>query len=66
MPLFVFIGHGPALGGELRADVRPAHPAAARQVATRDPYVTRGVFARYEVYETRVVFSRDSTTPSPS
>jgi uncharacterized protein YciI len=101
MPLFVYIGHDAALGGELRAEVRPAHLAAlsdlaergrivhagpmldeegraigsvilfeapdlsaARQVAARDPYVTRGVFARHEVYETRVVFSRDSTDAS--
>jgi uncharacterized protein YciI len=96
VPLFVYIGHDAALGGELRADVRPAHLAAltelaqqgrivhagpmldeegraigsvilfeaddlaaARRIAARDPYVTRGVFARYEVYETRAVFSRE-------
>ena len=95
MPLFAYIGHDAARGGELRAEVRPAHLAAleylaehgrivhagpmldeegcavgsvvvfeaedleeARQFAERDPYVTKGVFARYEVYETRVVFPR--------
>ena len=31
---------------------------SARQIAARDPYVTKGVFARYELYETRVVFPR--------
>jgi uncharacterized protein YciI len=32
--------------------------AAARAFAARDPYVTEGVFARWEVRETRVVFPR--------
>jgi len=95
VPLFAFIGHDAARGGELRAEVRPAHLAAleqlaergrivhagpmldeegcavgsvilfeaddleaAREIAARDPYVTKGIFARYEVYETRVVFPR--------
>ena len=29
---------------------------AARAIADRDAYVTQGIFARYEVNETRVVF----------
>jgi uncharacterized protein YciI len=95
LPLFAYIGHDAARGGELRAEARTAHLAAleqlaergrivhagpmldeegravgsvilfeaedleaARDIAARDPYVTRGVFARYEVYETRVVFPR--------
>jgi uncharacterized protein YciI len=32
--------------------------AEARAIAARDPYVTEGVFARYEVHETAVVFPR--------
>ena len=30
----------------------------ARDIAARDPYVAQGIFERYEVYETRVVFPR--------
>lgn len=30
----------------------------ARAIAARDPYVTEGVFARYEVRQTKVVFPR--------
>ena len=30
----------------------------ARAIAARDPYVTRGIFERHEVRETRVVFPR--------
>ncbi len=29
---------------------------AAREIAAQDPYVTGGVFERYEVYETKGVF----------
>ena len=32
--------------------------AAAQAIAARDPYVTQGIFARYEVRETTVVFPR--------
>jgi uncharacterized protein YciI len=32
--------------------------AEARAIAARDPYVIEGVFARYEVRETAVVFPR--------
>ena len=32
--------------------------AAAQAIAARDPYVTHGIFARYEVRETSVVFPR--------
>jgi hypothetical protein len=32
--------------------------AEARAIAARDPYVTQGIFARYEVRETAVVFPR--------
>ena len=32
--------------------------AAARAIAAQDPYVTQGIFARYEVRETTVVFPR--------
>ena len=32
--------------------------AEAQAIAARDPYVTQGVFARYEVRETAVVFPR--------
>ena len=32
--------------------------AAAQAIAARDPYVTQGIFARYEVRETMVVFPR--------
>lgn len=32
--------------------------AEARAVAARDPYVTEGVFERYEVFETMRVFPR--------
>jgi hypothetical protein len=32
--------------------------AAARAQAAADPYVTRGVFASYEVFETLAVFPR--------
>ena len=35
--------------------------AEARAIAARDPYVTEGIFARYEVRETTAVFS-DSVT----
>lgn len=28
----------------------------ARTIAARDPYVTEGIFERYDVHETRVVF----------
>ena len=70
MPLFAFIGHdaarghaGPMLDEEgcavgsvilFEAD----DLGAARDIAAKDPYVTKGVFARYEIYETRVVFPR--------
>ena len=33
----------------------------ARAIAARDPYVTQGIFARYEVRETAVVFPRPSS-----
>jgi uncharacterized protein YciI len=33
--------------------------AEARAIAERDPYVTEGIFARYEVRETTVVFPVD-------
>jgi len=32
--------------------------AAAQALAAADPYVVRGVFERYELHETRVVFPR--------
>jgi uncharacterized protein YciI len=32
--------------------------ATAQAIAARDPYVTQGIFARYEVRETSVVFPR--------
>jgi uncharacterized protein len=32
--------------------------AEARAIAARDPYVTEGIFARYEVRETTPVFPR--------
>jgi uncharacterized protein YciI len=32
--------------------------AEAKAIAARDPYVTHGIFARYEVRETTVVFPR--------
>jgi len=32
--------------------------AEAQAIAARDPYVTQGIFARYEVRETTVVFPR--------
>ena len=32
--------------------------AAAQAIAARDPYVTQGIFARYEVRETSVVFPK--------
>ena len=32
--------------------------AEAHSIAARDPYVTEGIFARYEVRETAVVFPR--------
>jgi hypothetical protein len=32
--------------------------AEAREIAARDPYVTEGIFARYEVLETKAVFGR--------
>ena len=32
--------------------------AEARAIAARDPYVTEGIFARYEVRETMPVFPR--------
>ncbi len=32
--------------------------AEARTIAARDPYVTEGIFARYEVRETSPVFPR--------
>jgi uncharacterized protein YciI len=32
---------------------------AARAVAARDPYVVEGVFERYEIHETKVVFPAD-------
>jgi uncharacterized protein YciI len=32
--------------------------ADAQAIAARDPYVTNGIFARYEVRETAVVFPR--------
>ena len=32
--------------------------AAARALAAGDPYAVQGVFTRYEVHETRVVFPR--------
>jgi len=35
--------------------------ADARAIAARDPYVTEGIFARYEVRETTVVFSDSAT-----
>lgn len=33
--------------------------AAAREIVARDPYVQRGVFARYELRETSPVFPRE-------
>jgi uncharacterized protein YciI len=32
--------------------------ADAQAIAARDPYVTNGIFARYEVRETALVFPR--------
>jgi uncharacterized protein len=32
--------------------------AEAREIAARDPYVTEGIFARYEVRETTTVFPK--------
>ncbi len=32
--------------------------AEAQAIAARDPYVTQGIFASYEVFETKVVFPR--------
>lgn len=32
--------------------------AEAREVAEADPYVTEGIFERYELFETRIVFPR--------
>jgi len=54
---------GPLIGddGQPRGSVvifEAADLAEARAVAERDPYVQRGVFARYEVCETKPVFPR--------
>jgi uncharacterized protein YciI len=35
--------------------------AEARAIAERDPYVTQGIFGRYEVRETTAVFSDSAT-----
>lgn len=32
--------------------------AQAREVAAGDPYVTEGIFERYELFETRVIFPK--------
>jgi uncharacterized protein YciI len=32
--------------------------AEAREIAARDPYVTRGVFERHTLHETKAVFGR--------
>lgn len=31
---------------------------AAKRIAEKDPYVVRGIFARYELYETRVTLPK--------
>jgi uncharacterized protein YciI len=37
---------------------------SARAIAARDPYAVAGVFERWEVYETRVVFPRSAGASS--
>ena len=32
--------------------------ASARAIAAQDPYVVQGIFDRYEVYETKIVFPK--------
>ena len=45
---------GTPVGSLILFDAPDLH--AARELASRDPYVTEGVFERWEVHETRVVF----------
>jgi uncharacterized protein YciI len=38
--------------------------AAARALAASDPYVVEGIFERWELFETRVVFPEEPTRPA--